>query len=220
MKMLQQLLLGHTLVQVCTKDFGQHVLFPQIEYVTRNPSFPNWTGNITEHVPNLNKSSMHVSHISHALPGRSSMSITRTYRRPEESGNQKIFHSFTSILHNAPNISLQSGTSHIMPIILKNTNTKDVSSLPVTSYIKPLKSIRMHKAPKKTGRNDIMLIQSQNPLYRTHYGSLQNNERAFAQHSTSQSTRQEKSFQINHFSYNHDVNPSNKHKGMMQGGIT
>jgi len=220
MKILQQLLLSHTIVQVCTNDFGQQLLFPKTEYITRNPSLLNWTGKGKDHVPHLNQSSLHVSHVSHALPGRSSMSITRTYRRPGESSNKKIHNSFTSILHNTPSISTQSGTRHIMPIMLRNTNTNSVSSLPVTSYSMPFKSSRMNKEPKHSGRTDNMPNQSQNPLYRTHYGSLVNSDGPFAQHSTSQSTRQGKSFQFSDFSDNHDVKPSKNHKGTMQANIT
>merc|ERR1712106_342377 len=107
-----------------------------------------------------------------------------------------------------------------MPIMFRNTSTDSVSSLPVTSYSMSYKTSRMNNEAKHSGITDIMPNQSQNPLYRTHHGSLVNSDGPFAQHSTSQATRQGKSFQFSDFSDNHDVKPSKNHRWTMQANIT
>jgi hypothetical protein len=121
--MLHKLFLSHAVFQLCAGNAEPDLVFPQMELISNTyrqrqpPSYQHGTGE-------------HVSHISHPLPGRSSMSITRTYRRPAQSqhniGVWYTMPSQTSSAYKIPNLS--SDTYHMPTLTRSNENMQMLSS--------------------------------------------------------------------------------------------
>ena len=120
--MLRKLFLSHAVVQVFGGNLDPSLLFPQMSYITS--IYPN-----THHLFYQNGTGEHVSHISHPLPGRSSMSITRTYRRPAQSkDNIAIWYKLPSQTKSTDHMPSHTSSSYRMP-----SETSSISHIPSLS---------------------------------------------------------------------------------------
>ena len=141
--MLRKLFLSHAVVQVCGGNPEPSLLFPQMEHITHNDRH-------SQHLSYPQQTGEHVSHISHPLPGRSSMSITRTYRRPGQSQHN------SGIWYKLPNQT--SSSTSLIPS--QTSSPYHIPSQTSSPYHIPSQTSSTYNMPTITGSNQNMQMLS------------------------------------------------------------
>ena len=164
MKRFKILLASHVLVHICTGSHGPNYVVPQVDYSLRTSRYPQVNGETMQHYSYQNQTAGQVSHISHTLPGRSSMSITRSYGRPSLShtnhGQTSFFDSnripnLSDIHYNMPSMSTGQYNK-------PNFSSYTMPSQFSMSYNMPKQSGVSYNIPSQSGRSNNMASQSEN----------------------------------------------------------
>jgi len=167
MKIQTALFASHLVVYVYSDSHRSNFLLPQVDYGVQTTSFSHQSQEYILNPTIQKQENGQVSHVSHNLPGRSSMSITRNYRRPIMSDET---HGATSVFDSSDNMSnlsgmrypvqSQSGMHKNMPNL--SSGSHNMASQTTTTYNMPIQRTMINNMPLHYGYSYIKPLSLDN----------------------------------------------------------